>query len=225
VGDESADSDMDGLIAAITLDETLPDSSPYTDALFRPLTAVDDDYSMDYGTGVSGNVLDNDPPAGDDVLTVTLDAGPGHGTLTLNTNGSFAYSPDVGFWGIDTFTYRVTDAYGLTATAVVTLRVGERENFLPVVYDELYDGPAGVPVSGNVLANDYDPDGDPLTVTLVRGPAHGTLTLNADGSFTYTPDSGDDTYDSFEYLVSDGWGGTGSAVGTFQLTNPGGGGA
>ena len=38
-----------------------------------------------------------------------------------------------------------------------------------------------------VLANDTDPDGDPLTAVLVTGPSHGTLTLNANGSFTYTP--------------------------------------
>ena len=55
-----------------------------------------------------------------------------------------------------------------------------------------------------MLANDTDPNGDALTAVLVTNPAHGTLTLNADGSFTYTP-AGDYTGpDSFTYRASDG---------------------
>ena len=55
-----------------------------------------------------------------------------------------------------------------------------------------------------MLANDSDPDGDPLTAVLVTGPAHGTLTLNANGSFTYTPTANYTGPDSFIYRASDG---------------------
>ena len=55
-----------------------------------------------------------------------------------------------------------------------------------------------------VLANDTDPDGDPLTAVLVTGPSHGTLTLNANGSFTYTPAANFTGTDSFTYRASDG---------------------
>src|SRR5262249_18613196 len=55
-----------------------------------------------------------------------------------------------------------------------------------------------------VLANDTDVDGDPLTAILVSGPVHGTLTLNADGSFTYTPNAGYVGSDSFTYKANDG---------------------
>jgi VCBS repeat-containing protein len=54
-----------------------------------------------------------------------------------------------------------------------------------------------------VLANDTDPDGDPLTAVLYSAPAGGSLSLNADGSFTYTPNAGT-TSDSFQYTASDG---------------------
>src|SRR5690606_41230992 len=60
-----------------------------------------------------------------------------------------------------------------------------------------------VPAPG-VLANDTDPNGDPLTAQLVDGPANGTLVLNPDGSFTYTPDTGFSGTDSFTYQASDG---------------------
>ena len=55
-----------------------------------------------------------------------------------------------------------------------------------------------------VLANDTDADGDPLTAALVGDPAHGTLTLNVDGSFTYTPDANYNGTDSFTYKANDG---------------------
>ena len=55
-----------------------------------------------------------------------------------------------------------------------------------------------------MLANDTDVDGDTLTAVLVTGPAHGTLTLNADGSFTYTPTANYNGTDSFTYKANDG---------------------
>ena len=55
-----------------------------------------------------------------------------------------------------------------------------------------------------VLANDIDPDGDTLSAILVTGPTSGTLTLNADGSFTYTPNTDFSGTDSFVYKANDG---------------------
>jgi TolB protein len=65
------------------------------------------------------------------------------------------------------------------------------------------DTPLTVEAPG-VLANDADPDGDPISAQLVSGPAHGTLALNTDGSFTYTPGGGYSGADSFAYRASDG---------------------
>ena len=55
-----------------------------------------------------------------------------------------------------------------------------------------------------VLGNDSDPDGDPLSAVLVSEPSHGTLTLNANGSFTYTPAANHNGTDAFTYRASDG---------------------
>ena len=80
-------------------------------------------------------------------------------------------------------------------------------NDAPAAADDAYstteDTPLTVAAPG-VLANDTDPDGDPLTAVLVTGPSHGTLTLNANGSFTYTPAANYNGPDSFTYRASDG---------------------
>ena len=60
-----------------------------------------------------------------------------------------------------------------------------------------------VPAPG-VLGNDTDPDGNPLTAVLVTGPSHGSLTVNTNGSFTYTPAANFAGSDSFTYRASDG---------------------
>jgi len=71
---------------------------------------------------------------------------------------------------------------------------------------------------GGVLQNDSDPDGDPLTVTLVSGPANASsFTLNADGSFTYVHDGSETTGDSFTYQISDGTT-TQNATATLSIT-------
>jgi len=124
--DEYSDSDYDylTLTAGVTLDESNPSVTNTADALFRPLVAVADTYYTPYRTAVGGNVLDNDPPAAGDTLAVTHVGGPANGTLTLHADGTFTYTPNAGFHGADdTFTYRVTDSYGHTATAVVTVTV------------------------------------------------------------------------------------------------------
>jgi hypothetical protein len=76
--------------------------------------------------------------------------------------------------------------------------------------------PAGTPVTLDLLANDSDPDGDPLTLTGVTLPAHGTLAVNPDQSVTYTPAAGFAGEDGFAYTVADGRGG--SAVGEATMT-------
>lgn len=73
------------------------------------------------------------------------------------------------------------------------------------VYREIESGSAfTVEAAAGVLANDGDPDGDPISASLVSGPSNGRLTLSADGSFTYTPDAGFTGVDFFTYAVSDG---------------------
>ena len=70
-----------------------------------------------------------------------------------------------------------------------------------------------------MLGNDTDPDGDPLTAILGTGPTNGTLALNADGSFSYTPNAESSGTDSFTYTASDGQGGTDTATVTITVAS------
>ena len=81
-------------------------------------------------------------------------------------------------------------------------------NDAPVSAGDAYatdeDAPLVIDAAAGVLANDTDVEGDPLSAFLVTGPSHGTLALNADGSFTYTPAADYNGTDSFVYRADDG---------------------
>lgn len=71
-----------------------------------------------------------------------------------------------------------------------------------------------------VLSNDSDPDSDPLKVTWASDPAHGSVTVNADGTITYTPDPNYSGTDSFTYQIYDGQGGYDTATVTIDVSAP-----
>lgn len=183
--------------------------------------AADDAYATDEdtplsvaGPGVLANDTDADTALGE-VLSALLVDGPAHGMLALSASGDFLYTPAANYNGTDRFTYRARDKAGFdSGVAAVTITV-RSVNDVPAAAADSYrlneDTTLTVPAAG-VLANDTDADGDPLTVTSVAGPSHGTLLVNADGSFTYTPAANYNGTDSFSYNVGDGNGGTATAT-------------
>ena len=180
-------------------------------AVADPPTAGADGYTIAEDTlltvtapGVLGNDLDLDG----DPLTATLVSGPAHGTLTFNPDGSFVYTPDANYSGPDSFTYTVSDGNQTSTPATVTLTVSPVDDPPTAVADTYSLGEGhtfSAPASGGLLANDSDIDPSTvLTAVLVTGPAHGTLTLDPDGSFTYVPDANFNGVDTFTYQASDG---------------------
>ena len=169
-------------------------------------------------TVAAPGVLANDSDADGDPLTALLAVGPTHGTLALNPDGSFVYTPAAGFFGTDTFTYLANDGQASTA-ATVTITVKQVDQ-PPVAADDSYttaEGTALTVDAPGVLANDSDPDGDTLTAVLVGNPGHGTLALNPNGSFVYTPDTGFFGPDTFTYKANDGQLGSGAATVTITV--------
>jgi VCBS repeat-containing protein len=187
-------------------------------------TAADDAYSTAEDTARTVNapgVLANDSDPDGNPLSAALGSGPSHGTLTLDADGSFIYTPAANYNGTDAFTYRASDGNLTSNLATVTLTV-TATNDGPTAVDDAYttaeDTALTVAAASGVLANDTDPDGDTLSAVAGSGPSHGTVALNANGSFTYTPTANYNGSDSFSYRASDGTATSGLATVTLTVT-------
>jgi PKD repeat protein len=123
---------------------------------------------------------------------------PAHGAFVAGV-----YTPDLHFNGTDSFTFLVTDGQGGSDSGTVTIAVTPVNDPPEPSFDEVLTAEDS-PASGNVLANDLDPDGDDLTATLETSPAHGTATVQPNGDFVYTPAPHYHGLDEFTYRVSDG---------------------
>lgn len=163
-------------------------------------------------TPASGQVVATDPNG--DPLTYSLNLAPTNGTAVVNADGTFTYTPGANFSGTDAFTYLVSDGIGGTAIGNVTVNV---LNQPPSTSDVSLSTIQNMMATGQVIAT--DPNGNPLTYTLQSPPVNGTAAVNADGSFTYTPNTGYTGPDSFTVLVSDGFGGTAIATVTINVVN------
>ena len=168
----------------------------------------------------------------DELTTGPTDLG---GTITLGSDGSFTYEPPADTVGTDSFTYYVTDGYNNSEPVQVTI---DLTNTLPVAQPDSYQAVYGTPLSeavdqgvieGVIPAEngDYDPDpGDSLTPylpgALTTGPTDlgGTVKLNPDGSFTYTPPADFSGTDTFTYYVTDGYGNSESVQVTMYVGSP-----
>lgn len=151
-------------------------------------------------------VLRNDSDVEWDALAVELESTTAFGALVLNGDGSFTYTPLLGFVGIDSFTYRASDGSSFSATATVILNISFPAVFVVAVddgYSIAEDGTLAVNAPG-VLINDGSNIGNPLTAEVVSGPAHGVLSFGPDGGFTYFPFPNFSGFDSFLYLATDG---------------------
>jgi len=146
---------------------------------------------------------------GDALTFSAFGPGPVHGALALAPDGSFTYTPDDDFFGTDVFGFRVSDGITSSLAAVVTIHVAP-VNDAPVAapesYDLVEDEPLDLSVFGpafGVLANDVDVDGDALTAILASQAAHGTVVLDANGTFLYTPNADFFGGDTFTYQARD----------------------
>ena len=174
-----------------------------------PPIAVNDSATTPEDFPVNINVLANDSDPDGDPLTVTT-ASAGNGTVVIRADGSIDYTPNQDFNGSDTVTYTIRDGNGGTSTATITITVGA-VNDPPVAVIDTASTSEEAPVTVALLSNDSDLDGDPLTVTAATAP-NGSVTINADGTITYTPNRNFNGTDIITYTISDGQGGTSTAT-------------
>ncbi|MEJ0075729.1 MAG: Ig-like domain-containing protein [Alphaproteobacteria bacterium] len=136
-------------------------------------------------------------------LTYSRVSNAAHGTVTVNANGTFSYTPNANFNGTDSFTFKANDGSADSNVATISLTVNP-VNDPPVAQNGAASGNEDNPIMGNASAGDVD--NDPLTFALVGangGAAHGTVSLNANGSFTYTPAANFNGTDSFNFKATD----------------------
>lgn len=182
-------------------------------AVNRPPLSGPDTYSLTQDNAIqipsAAGVLVNDIDPDGDSLQAIIQTYPSNGALGLDSDGGFSYQPARSFSGLDSFSYRAWDGKEQSATATVTLAVSAI-NTPPLGGDDNYRAISGqvlqINASNGVLANDIDLDQNTLHVTQVGvSPSRGTLKLETDGAFVYTPNS---TFvggiDSFTYFLSDG---------------------
>jgi VCBS repeat-containing protein len=158
-------------------------------------------------TYTAAQLLGNDrDPDGDRLRIASLITGTG-GAVQQNQDGSITFTPNANFNGAASFSYTIGDGQGgVSDPALVTVNVAAA-NDPPIASSDSYttnEDTSLVVAAPGVLTNDSDVDGDSLTAVLVTGPQRGTLTLNADGSFSYAPNANYNGSDSFTYTASDG---------------------
>jgi hypothetical protein len=234
-GSELANDPNNEIEASVTMIDsagnviTVTDSETYS--VLNVPEGQDDTITAIEDTSISGDLASNDTP-GDGANQWALASGPSHGTVTVNPDGIFTYTPDSDYNGPDSFTYTITDANGDVDTATANITVGAVNDTPDASPDNVYTAAESdsltVDAAQGVLSNDTDIDGDVITASRFASDASGsdaqtvngsnsvttalggTVVLNADGSFQYTAppaldhSASDLLTDSFYYQVSDG---------------------
>jgi len=215
-----------------------------------PPVAVNDSKTVAEDSGANTvNVLVNDTdadnltgPANAGLTVTAITQGANGGTVAITNSGAnVSYTPAANYYGPDSFTYQVTDSTGLTSGFATVLITVNAVNDAPVANPDsnavTEDSPTN-PVSGNVLSNDTDADGNTLTVASVNGAAvnvgaavagtYGSVTISSNGTYSYTLDNskatvqalkaGQTVTDVFNYVATDGAASSNSTTLTITIT-------
>ena len=199
-------------VAAVTLTVTPQNDAP---------TATPDSATVGEGQVVVIDLAsnDSDPEGLLDLGSITITAGPSHGTLVDNGDGTLTYTHDGSETTGDSFSYTIDDTAGETSNvAAVTLTITP-QNDTPTATPDVATVDEGQSITIDLAGNDVDPEGllDLGSITITSGPSNGTLVDNGDGTLTYTHDGSETTGDSFSYTIDDTSGAT-SNVAAVTLT-------
>ena len=166
--------------------------------------ANDDNVTVDEDNSTVIDVLSNDSDIEGDNLSVVAIAPATNGNAVLDTDGNITYTPNPDYYGTDSFNYTVSDG-NLSSTATVHITI-TAENDAPVANDDNVTALSATATIFTVLANDTDPENDPLTITqIITPPNHGNATISNSGhTINYTSDNGYDGNDILVYEISDG---------------------
>ncbi len=166
--------------------------------------AGDDNFTTNEDTPLNGNVAGNDSDLNLDPLTFTVVSNPIHGSILMNANGTFTYTPNLNYNGQDTLTYKVCDngAPSLCDTATVVITILP-VNDAPIAVDDGENMNEDAILNSTVATNDTDIEGNSLTFSLLSNATNGAVLMNSDGTYSYVPNVNFNGADSFTYLVCD----------------------
>ena len=207
---------------AILSIEVIPTVKPVN----NPPTAQNDANTTELNTNLSSTILTNDSDPDGDTITVTAAAGlvigtatpvlgvnqngipTAAGSVTLNANGTYVYTPAIGFTGtVNDISYTISDGNGGNDTAILSIAIITGTENNTFANDDANSAQQGNTMNGNVITNDFDPEGNTQTVTtastlvgttttpIVIGtatliPDVGTLTIASNGDYTFVPLTG-----------------------------------
>ncbi len=177
-------------VATVTIDVTPVNDTP---------TANNQDIVLEEDSVHNGMLTASDIDG--DPLTYLLVSQATHGTAVVNVNGSFTYTPNANTNGMDSFTFKVHDGLTDSNTATVSITVNPLSD-PPIADPKMVSTNEDTPVTDQLTG--MDPDGMPVTFEKLTNPANGTVTVNSNGQFTYTPNTNYHGTDSFTFRVSDG---------------------
>ena len=148
-------------------------------------------------------------------LIYTVLSEPMHGTLNCTDDGKLIYTPNINYTGTDNFTYKVNNGFFESNIAVVNITINP--NKPPVTFNMTLLTNKNKSI--NELFNITDPDPDLLSIIITKKPQHGTITINTNGRFTYTPNSNYIGKDYFCYTGNDGLLNSNTATITINIQN------
>ncbi|HSH03175.1 MAG TPA: tandem-95 repeat protein, partial [Anaerolineae bacterium] len=178
-----------------------------------PPTASPNTYTTAEDTPIIGNLITDDTGSGPDTdgddglaLSTTINTSPASGTVLINPDGSFTYTPTLNYNGLDSFTYTLSDTFD-TATATVTITITPVNDPPTPLPDGPYfmysDGSSLTIPFADILLNDYDIDGQPISLVGAQPPSVGSYIMNAN-DFTYQPPLAYEGIATLPYIISDG---------------------
>ncbi len=190
--------------ATVTVRVGLPNAVPQANG---------DDFELMANQATNLDVVANDTdPDGDPLALVStpIASPPSHGTAVRLSDTQLAYRPAAEYKGPDSFDYLIRDHRGGWARATVRLTVVDR-NQIPIAENDVATTTPGTKVEIDVVANDSDPDGDPLSILpgapFAELPMHGSVRVATPATVEYTPASGFEGVDRFVYRIRDFKGG------------------
>ncbi len=192
------DGSVDSPAATVNITVTQPNRTPVANPIALGVLSTPKNTALN-GT-LTGSDADGNP------LTFARVTQAGHGSVTVNASGSFTYTPANNYVGPDSFSFKVNDGTvdSNASTVAITVTQPNRAPTTSNVLSGVFSTPKNAPLSGSLTGHASDPDGNALTYIRMAQASNGSVSINANGSFTYTPANNYVGADSFSFKVNDG---------------------